>query len=306
MKKKAHFGGTGTALVCPMEKGGKIDWKAYGHLVESQIEASVDSVVVCGTTGESSTLRPEEHIEVIRRAVKMVNGRIPILAGTGSNAAAEAVMYTRAAKKAGADGALVVAPYYNKPTQAGIIDYYRQVSKVGLPVILYDIPGRCGGTGVSAETILRLADDDAIQGLKWASGNLNQLQDVLVGRPEGFTVLSGDDQLTYLAMCLGAEGVISVLANLLPIEMVKMVVAMNTGNHAFGKDRHYWLRAIMEAMFIETNPIPIKTALAMINPEVYQEVFRSPMVPMGTINREKLENVLMEYDLLPEPSCTDP
>lgn len=293
--KKHLFVGTGTALITPFKQSGEIDFDALAVLVEQQIAGGVDFLVPCGTTGESPTMTHPEHEEVMEFVVSRTSQRKPVLAGAGSNSTAEALALTETAKAIGADGVLVVAPYYNKPTQAGMKDYYRAIAKIGLPVILYDIPGRCGGQGVTAETILELAHEGTIRGLKWASGNLDQLQDVLVGRPEGFTVLSGDDNLTFTAMCLGAEGAISVLANLMPQEVAKLVVAMHTHHHDFARKLHYRLLPLMRAMFIETNPIPLKTALAMVHQPLFQEVFRSPLVKMGKENKRKLAKVLLGY-----------
>ena len=290
------FTGTGTALITPFTEEGLIDWDALAILVEEQ--GGVDFIVPCGTTGESSTLTHAEHGGVIEFVVIRAAGRIPVLAGTGSNSTQEAVALTQAAKQVGADGALVVSPYYNKPSQAGILDYYRQVAKAGLPIILYDIPGRCGGQGVTAETILTLAKEGAIIGLKWASGNWEQLQDVLANGSKEFIVLAGDDNLTYPAMCLGAMGVISVLANLRPKDMVALTCAMNTGHHDHGRKLHYKMRPLMQAMFIETNPVPVKTAMAMIYPEVFQEIFRSPLVPMEGTNRTRLKHLLKQCGIL--------
>lgn len=295
------FVGVGTAMITPLEKGGEIDWNALGKLVERQIGAGVDFLVPCGTTGESPTLTHSEHEEVIRFAVKVVAGRVPVLAGTGSNSLAEALALTQAAKDAGADGVLVVSPYYNKPTQKGIKEYYRKLAEIGLPIVLYDIPGRCGGGGVSAQTIIELAREDTIQGLKWASGNLDQLQEVLASlgsRREDFTVLSGDDNLTFLAICLGADGVISVLSNLAPEAVVSFVSELRQGNWAVGRQEHYRLLRLMKAMFIETNPIPVKTAMAIAYPDIYQEILRSPMCTMEEENKAKLKEVLRAYGLI--------
>ena len=299
MRRKHLFVGAGTALVTPFIPGGSIDWGALEKHVEMQIAGHVEFLVPCGTTGESPTLDHAEHNAVIRRVVQIVAKRIPVLAGTGSNSTAEAVALTRSAEESEADGVLVVMPYYNKPTTAGILDYYRQVAKVGLPVVLYDIPGRCGGKMIPASLILELAREGTIVGLKWASGDWDQLQEVLAGRPNGFTVLSGDDNRTFPAMCLGAEGVISVLANLMPLEVVKLVAAVHVHHHDEARRMHYKLLPAMQAMFLETNPIPVKTASAMVYPNIFQEVFRSPMVPMFGDNRCKLHEVLVSYDLLP-------
>lgn len=287
----------GSALITPFEKDGRISWTALSILVEQQISGGASFLVPGSITGEASTLTHDEHNELIRFAVEKAAGRIPVLAGTGSNSTAEAAALTASAKQAGAIGALVVSPYFNQPTEAGIKDYYGQVAKVGLPVILYDIPARCGGTGILPKTILELACEDTIQGFKWASGDLKQLQEVLMNRPEGFVVLAGDFNL-FLAMCLGADGGISVLANLLPGPMAEFITQLKLGRMLAGREAHFKLWPLMAAMFIETNPIPIKTAMAMVQEDVFQENFRSPMVPMGKANKEKLAAALRKYGLL--------
>lgn len=298
MNAKKLFSGLGTAIVTLFKKDGKIDWKAMRELIKQQIKAGVNYLVVCGTTGESPTLSHEEHIRLIQFVVKEVRGRVPVLAGTGSNNTVEAMRLTRAAKAAGADGVLVVSPYYNKPTQRGIKEYYRAIAKIGLPIILYDIPGRCGGQGVSAQTILELAREGVICGLKWASGNLDQLQDVLAGRLDDFVVLSGDDNLTFAAMALGAHGVISVLSNLIPKEIADFVTEMKAGFWQEARAFHYAYLRLMRAMFIETNPIPVKTSLYLMSPEFVSYTFRSPMCQMSEENLVKLKVILEEYGLI--------
>ena len=301
MKKMLTVKGAGTALITPLYRSNGsslVDYRALDFLVARQIKEGINFLVPVGTTGESPTLSHAEHQEVIAHVVKAANGQVPVLAGTGSNSTVEAVSLTGAAKDFGADGALVVAPYYNKPTQEGFVQHYRAVAQVGLPVVLYDIPGRCGGQGVSAQTILKLAHEGTICGLKWASGSLDQLMDVVAGRPKGFLVYSGDDNLTFPAMCLGADGVISVLSNLVPGIIANLADNINVGNWRVGRRQHYWLLRLMRAMFIETNPIPVKTALAMMYPRIVQEVFRLPMCPMDEKNRGKLQEVLRAYGLI--------
>lgn len=299
--KTKQFTGLGTALITPLDHDGRIDWIAMTRLVEQQIAGGVDHLTPGGTTGGAPTLTPEEHIQVIKFVVKAAAGRVSILAGTGSNSTAEAINLTVAAKRVGADGALVVVPYYIKPTIEGLMAHYRELAKVGLPIFLYDIPGRCGGNMVPAEVILELANEGTIVGLKWASGNLDQLQDVLAERPKNFTVLSGDDNLTFSAMCLGADGVISVLSNLLPERMAKFISVMSKPRHKFGKldgrEEHFRLLPLMRAMFMKTNPIPITTALVMVYPDIFWEAFRLPLMGMKAEDRGKLREVLQAYDL---------
>jgi 4-hydroxy-tetrahydrodipicolinate synthase len=298
--KENQFIGTGTALVTPFTEAGGVDFFALKFQLERQIEGGVQFLVPCGTTGESPTQTHDEHKLVMKFVIEEAAGRVPVLVGTGSNSTDEAVALTKAAKEFGADGALVVMPYYNKPTKAGIMDYYRQVAKVGRPVVLYDIPGRCGGAMISAKTVLDLAQEGTIVGLKWASGNLDQLQEVLAGRPKGFKVFSGDDNLTYPAMGLGADGVISVVSNLIPKLIAKFVADSRLGS-GFSIEacrQHYSLLQLMKAMFIETNPIPVKTALAMMYPKTVKEVFRSPLVGMEESNRKVLWGILKWHELV--------
>lgn len=289
--------GVGTALITPFQKDRSIDWLVLERLIEKQIKAGVSFLVPCGTTGESPTLFLAEHVKVIANTVKSVNGRVPVIAGTGSNSTAEAVHLAKKAKRAGADGILVVSPYYNKPMPAGFRDYYRQVAAVGLPVILYDIPGRTA-KGVPTDVILELAREGSIAGIKWASGDVNQLMEIIINKPENFSVLSGDDNLAYLLMMLGGDGVISVVSNLVPAEMTEYITMALAGNMSEAREKHYTLLPLMRAMFLETNPIPVKTALALCFPNFFHPILRSPMSLMEPGNQKKLEGVLEECNLL--------
>lgn len=293
------FKGLGVAMVTPF-RNGKVDYNALEFLIGSMIiKGNVDFLVPCGTTGESPTLSYTEHTEIIAATVKMANKEAPVLAGTGANSTKEAMELTKAAKDAGADGALVVSPYYNKPMPAGFLDYYRQIAKVGLPVVLYDIPGRTA-KGVPADVILELADEGSIAGIKWASGDLDQLMRIAQVAPEGFTILSGDDNLTFVLMALGGNGVISVAGNIIPDAMLALICSLEQGINPQSRKKHYDLLKLMKTMFIETNPIPVKTALHLMHPEIFAEEFRSPMMPMEPGTRDKLAKVLAEYKLLPE------
>lgn len=288
-----NFRGLGTALITPFNENGGIYWEALERLVVSQINKGVDFLVPCGTTGESPTLNFDEHkkiMAVVVTAAKRANGGAKILAGIGANSTEEAVDLTKEAKKIGADGVLVVSPYYNKPMPAGFLDYYRQIAKVGLPVVLYDIPGRTA-KGVPTDVILQLAKEGSIVGLKWASGDINQLMDVIKHSPDNFTVLSGDDNLTFPLMALGGDGVISVLSNLIPERMRAFVAMMRNEEWDAAKEEHYWLLDLMRAMFIETNPIPVKTVMALTG-MLPLAVFRSPMSEIAPANLEKLKAVL--------------
>lgn len=295
---KNLFIGAGTALAMSFCGYSAIDWEAQERLIEMQVAARADFVAPCGTTGEAPTLSHEEHDQVVAFTVKKIKGRIPVLAGTGSNSTDEAERLTEAAKTAGADGALVVMPYYNKPTIEGLRRHYRMIAKVGLPVILYDIPSRCGGKPAPAELILELANEGTICGLKWASGDRKQLKAVLASRPSDFVVLSGDDNLTLEVMCMGGNGVISVVSNLVPEWIVKFVNNLVNEDWKRAELQHHHLLPLMEAMFLETNPIPVKTALAMVYPKIFLEIFRLPLCEMEEANKAKLKEVLRDYGLI--------
>lgn len=298
MEGRQVFSGLGTALITPfVYQGGPVDYQALERLIDDQIEGGVDFLVPCGTTGESPTLTAAEHVEVIRFCVETVQGRVPVLAGTGSNSTAEAVRYTEEAKEAGANGVLVVSPYYNKPMAAGYLDYYRQVAQVGLPVVLYDIPGRTA-KGVPTDVIIQLAREGSICGIKWASGNLEQLEAIIANRPDGFTVLSGDDNRTVELMKLGGNGVISVVSHLIPSQLKELINDALAGRWERADSLNAHLLPLMKAMFIETNPQPVKTAAAMMHPRIFGEYFRSPMMPMEDGTRAELEGMLQAYGLL--------
>ncbi|MFA4940972.1 MAG: 4-hydroxy-tetrahydrodipicolinate synthase, partial [Patescibacteria group bacterium] len=238
----------------------------------------------------------DEHINVIKYVSELTAGRVRVLAGTGSNCTTEAIYLTRRAKTVGAHGVLAVVPYYNKPTPAGQKDYFRRIAEIGLPIVAYDIPSRTG-IQMSVETILELAEEGTIHGLKWASGDLNQLMDVVRLRPDGFTVLSGDDNLTFPLMALGGDGVISVLSNVFPSEMKQFILSAQEDEMEIASDWHYRLLGVMRAMFIENNPISVKTALSILFPDIFGEkpVFRSPMCEMSEENRQKLEMILRNF-----------
>jgi len=293
MKKKL-FSGLGTALVTPFFEDGRIDMACLSRLVCRQLDAGIDFLVPCGTTGESPTLSHDEQIEIIHLVVKLVDGRVPVLAGTGSNSTKEAVDLTNQARIVGADGALVVFPYYNRPEDSGVLDYYRQVAEVGLPICLYDIPGRAG-RGISLDVIFQLIDDGAISSLKWASGDHDQLMNVLCGSNVDFSVLSGNDQSTFELMALGGDGVISVVSNIAPCKMVEYFNYFREGNFISARKEHFALLKLMRAMFIETNPQPVKTALSFMG--LADDNFRSPMMKMDALSKSKLFQVISESDL---------
>lgn len=293
---KSMFTGVGTALVTPfLEQDGGIDYEAYRDLIEMQIRDGVDFLVPCGTTGESPTLDFAEHLEVIQAAVVYAAGRVPVLAGAGSNNTREAVALTEGAKNLGADGVLVVEPYYNKPPDEGALDYFRKVAKVGLPVILYTIPGRTA-KGTSTPIIIKLAQEGSITGVKWASGDWEQLETLHSVCPE-LILLSGDDTNTLGLIKAGGQGVISVVSHLIPGIMGNIAGWTEENDLDTSEENAYWAD-LMRAMFISTNPIPVKEALALMHPLVFGPYYRSPMVRMNEFDRNRLRIIMRGYKLI--------
>jgi len=287
--------GAMTALVTPF-RGGEVDTRALAALVEAQIGAGINALVPCGSTGEAATLTHEEHLAVVREVVRVARGRVPVIAGTGSNSTAEAVRLTRGAEEAGADAALLISPYYNKPTQEGIYRHYAAVADATrLPVILYNIPGRTG-SNVTPDTIARLANIPNVAGVKEASGNLAQVLEIIDESGPDFGIYSGDDVLTLPIMAAGGHGVISVGANLMPKAFVELTDALLAGDLERARMHNHRLLPLMMALTLEVNPIPVKTALAMMGQ--CADEFRLPLTPMSSAAREKLEGVLREYELV--------
>lgn len=284
------------ALVTPF-KGGKFDEKAYKGLIEWQISEGTDALIPCGTTGESATLDYEEHLRVIEVAVKTSKGKVPIIAGTGANSTDEAVMLTKEARKLGADGALLVSPYYNKPTQEGIYLHYKKIAQEvkGFPLILYNVPGRTS-SNILPSTVARLGEIKSIVGIKEASADMRQCSRIIDLAGGDFTVLSGDDFTTFPLYALGGRGAISVSANVVPRLQAEMWDSWQRGDMEGARRLHYRLEAINNAMFIETNPIPVKTALAMMGR--IKDEFRLPLCGMSKENREKLKKALKDYKLI--------
>jgi 4-hydroxy-tetrahydrodipicolinate synthase len=292
---KRVFQGSMVAVVTPF-KDGRVDEAKVRELVEFHIKNGTDVLVPCGTTGESPTLSHDEHRRVIELAIQTANKRIPVVAGTGSNSTAEAIDLTRFAKNAGADGALVVLPYYNKPTQQGLIAHCRAIADaVELPLILYNIPGRTG-INMLPETLAALADHPNIVGMKEATGNLEQMTHDIVLCGAKLSFLSGDDTLTLPLMAVGGKGVISVVANIVPRDVADLTRAFLSGDWKSARELHLKLFPLCQAMFCETNPIPVKTAMAlmgMINGEL-----RLPLCPMSEANLSKLKAALRAYGLI--------
>lgn len=288
------FSGAITALVTPF-KNGRVDEQALKRLIEFQIASGVSGIVPCGTTGESATLTYEEHNRVIETAIETSAGRVPVIAGTGSNSTAETLMLTKHAQKAGADAALLITPYYNKPTQQGLYEHYRAVaSECSIPIILYNVPGRTG-VNMLPETVARLSEIKTIAGIKEATGNLDQVSAVMEYSRKGFCVLSGDDFTTLPLLSIGGRGVISVTSNAAPADVSGMVRAFFEGNLEKARELHYKLQPLHRAMFLETNPIPVKTALSLMG--MADEEFRLPLTKMSEGNKAKLINVMKSYGI---------
>jgi len=288
------FSGSMVALVTPF-KNGEVDWSSLEGLVAFHLESGTHGIVPCGTTGESATLSHQEHDEVIKAVIKAVNKKVPVIAGTGSNSTAEAVRLTREAEKAGADGALMISPYYNRPTQEGIYQHYKKVAaEVGIPIIIYNIPGRTGSK-IEPETLARLAEIKNIAGVKEATGSVDQAIDVIRLCGDRLAVFSGEDSLIFSLMALGGKGVISTVANVAPKETAQLAEACLKGNWEKGRDWQFKLMPLIRAVFIETNPIPIKTALSLMGKCTGE--LRLPLTPIGEGNLGKLRQAMADFGL---------
>jgi len=289
------FKGAIVAIVTPF-KNGEIDEQALRELIEFQIEQGTDGIVPCGTTGESATLSHEEHDRVIEITIDAAKKRVPVIAGTGSNSTAEALRLTKHAYEAGADGVLVVSPYYNRPTQEGLYQHYKKLAEsIPIPIIPYNIPSRTG-VNILPETVARLAKIDNIVGIKEASGSLKQMNDVIRLCDPGFSVLSGDDFFTLPLLTLGGKGVISVISNVAPADMAGLVDAFEAGDLQKARSLHDKMVPLIDALFIETNPTPVKAALTMMG-KIMGDV-RLPLYRMSEANSEKLKHAMQNYGLI--------
>ena len=289
------FTGSLVAIVTPF-KNGRVDERSLGDLIEWQIANGTDGIVPCGTTGESATLSHEEHERVIAFTVEVVKRRIPVIAGTGSNCTEEAISLTQHAKRVGADGALLITPYYNKPTQEGLFRHFKAVAEAAdIPIVLYNIPGRTGVNMLPA-TVARLTSVPNIVAIKEGSGMVQQASDIVQMCGDRITVLSGDDPLTLPMMAVGAKGVITVTANIAPRDMAYLVDTFAEGRVEEARRLHFKLSPLFAALFLETNPIPVKAALRMMGK--IEEELRLPLCPIGQENRDKLARVMKEYGLI--------
>lgn len=289
------FKGSMVALVTPF-KGGRVDEKALKALIEFHIRSGTSALVPCGTTGESATLSYEEHDRVIELTVQAAKGRIPVIAGTGSNSTDEAIMLTRHAERCGADASLQVSPYYNRPTQKGLYLHFKAIAEaVGIPIILYNIASRTG-VNIEPETFAKLAGVKNIIGVKEASGSLEQMARIRRACPKDFLLISGDDALTLPVMSIGGVGVISVAANIIPRDVADMTRACEEGDLKKAEELHYRMLGLVKAMFIETNPIPLKTAMGLM--KLCEPDMRLPLCEMLPENKEKLIVAMKEYKLI--------
>jgi len=294
--------GCATALVTPFTASGDVDVDRLRALVEYQIGGGVRLLVPCGTTGESATMSDEEDQLVINTTVEVARGRAKVIAGTGSNSTAAAIQYSLTARELGADAVLSVAPYYNKPTQEGLYAHFRAIAESvsGMPVVIYNVPGRTS-SNISAETTIRLARDvENIVAVKEASGNLSQIMEILRSRPKGFRVISGDDSFTLAIIALGGDGLISVASNEIPALMSQLVDLALAGDWNEARALHYRLLPLLEANFIESSPGPVKAAMAMMG--LIDENFRLPLVPIQEKSRAHLREVLIQVGVLGETS----
>ena len=289
------FTGAMVALITPFQDG-EIDFRTLDELIDFQLESGIDGIVPVGTTGESPTLSHEEHKKVIERVVKAVGGKVPVIAGAGSNSTEEAIELTAFAKKVGADATLQVCPYYNKPTQEGFYQHFKTIAEeVDLPIVLYNIPGRCGGTGLTAQTVARLAEVENIIAIKEASGKLDMASEIATSCD--ITIVSGDDSLTLPIASVGGKGVISVVANIVPADVKAMTDLILEGDLVSALKWHKKLFALCKNLLgLETNPIPIKAAMSML--DMASEELRLPMTPMEENKKAILKQTLKDYGLL--------
>lgn len=289
------FSGSMVAMVTPF-KDGKVDWEKLEALVEFHVENGTNGIVACGTTGESATLTHTEHVEVVKGVIRAARKRIPVLAGTGSNSTQEAVFFTQEAEKAGADGALLISPYYNRPTQEGIYQHYKKVAEsAGIPLIVYNIPSRTGSR-IEPETLARLAEIKNVAGVKEATGSVDQAIDVIRLSQGRMAVYSGEDSLTFSLMALGGKGVISTVANIIPRAMSDLTQACLRGEWEKGREIQFKLIPLIRSVFIETNPIPVKTALSLMGKCTAE--LRLPLTPMSEGALKILKRAMADFGLI--------
>ncbi len=295
--KETPYAGAWTALITPFKADGSLDEEALRRLVNFQIDGGITGIVPLGTTGESPTMTAEEDRRAIDIVIEEVRGRVRVIPGTGSNSTAEAVHYTQVAKEAGADACLVVSPYYNKPTPEGLKQHYAAIADVGLPVIVYNIAGRTA-VNIDTDTLMEIARNPMIVGVKEASGNLQQMKEVLARRPDNFTVLSGDDNMTFPLMREDGDGIISVASNIVPGEVSALVRHAASAEWKAAEKKNEHLASLFKHMFIETNPIPVKYCAHRMG--LCELVYRLPMCPPTAASQAILDAMLKEYGLIPD------
>lgn len=292
---RVPFTGCGTALVTPFKRDGSLDETGVSRLAKRQIDAGIHFLVPCGTTGEVPTLTDEEQVRIVELVVREAKGRVPVLAGAGGYNTHEVIEAGRRMRAAGADGILSVTPYYNKPTPEGLFQHYQAIAEgVGLPIIVYNVPGRTG-CNVDPATLTRLATIPNVAGVKEASGNVTQMCEICAAVPADFIVLSGDDALTLPLMAIGGRGIVSVASNEIPAEMSRMVEFAERGDFAAARAEHQRLLPLMQINFVESNPIPVKSAMATLG--LLEEVYRLPMVPPRPASKQKIEAVLHQLGI---------
>ncbi len=294
MRTERIFAGTAPALVTPFDRDGELDLQAFKNLIDFQIEGGVDALVVLGTTGENATIWPEERRTLVDAAVQHTAGRVPVIIGTGNNSTSESILFSKEAAAAGADGLLVVGPYYNKPTQAGFVAHVKAIADAtDCPIIIYNVPGRTSFNAKAATTLQIAEEVPTVTGVKEASGDLAQIGDILRSRPEGFAVYSGDDEMTLPLAALGADGVISVICNAIPAVFTSFVRDALAGDLAAARKAHFRLLPAMRACFLETNPIPVKTVLAATGH--MEGTLRLPLLTMSQENRAQVLKAFAEF-----------
>jgi len=291
------FRGAFVAIVTPFLPDGSVDTEGLKGLIEFQLQNGTHGIVPCGTTGESATLSHNEHHQVVELTIRKVNKKVPVLAGTGSNSTSESIELTKHAKMVGADGALMITPYYNKPSQEGLYQHFRAVAEaVDIPIIMYNVPSRTS-VNMLPETVARCAAIDNIVGIKEATGNLNQISEVIRLCPDDFAVMSGDDFTSMPTVAIGGSGVISVTSNVAPKEMAAMMDAALAGDFAVAREMHYQLFPLMQAMFFDTNPVPAKAALQLMG-RIQNAAPRLPLYKMNNATLEKMKKVMTSCGLI--------
>ena len=291
-----QLSGAGTALITPFASDGRVDLDAVRRLALRQIDNGIDMLIPCGTTGEAVTITDAEYRAILETVVEAAAGRVPVIAGAGSNSTSKSIETAKVATACGVDAVLIVGPFYNKPTQEGYFQHFAAVADaVDCGVVLYNVPGRTGGN-ISADTQLRIAEIENVIATKEASANFSQIYDIVRGKPDGFSVLSGDDDLVIAQIAIGMDGVISVASNEIPAEFSRMVHLAMDGEYNEAREIHYRLVDLLRGNFMESNPIPVKTAMAMMG--LLEERFRLPLVPMQAENRSRLASILHSLDLL--------